>query len=117
MSEEYGEKTEAPTPRRRQEAREQGQVARSQDLTGAVLVVGAILLLNAFGQDLVKALRALLAETLSLRATQPGAGLAQALRSAAPVARALAPVLAGVLVVVVVINLVQVGFAPGSGDG
>ena len=117
MADEFGEKTEAPTPRRRQEAREQGQVARSQDLTGAVLIVGAILLLNAFGQDLVKALRALLAETLSLRtgdAAAPGAAtgaaLAQALASLASVAVAMAPVLVGVVVLVVVANLLQVGF-------
>ena len=114
MAEEYGEKTEAPTPRRRQEAREQGQVARSQDLTGAVLVVGAILLLNAFGHDLVKALRALLAETLSLRnggAGAVGAALAEALRSLAQVAVAIAPVLIGVVLLVIVANLLQVGLA------
>ena len=112
MSEEYGEKTEAPTPRRRQEAREQGQVARSQDLTGAALIVGSVLLLNAFGQDLMKALRALLAETLSLRSNDPAAAFAQSLASLAHVARALAPVLIGVVLVVVVANLLQVGFAP-----
>ena len=112
MSEEYGEKTEAPTPRRRQEAREQGQVARSQDLTGAALIVGAILLLNAFGQDLMKALRALLIETLSLRANDPSAAFSQSLASLVHVARALAPVLIGVVLVVVVVNLLQVGFAP-----
>src|SRR5215212_632168 len=111
MSEEYGEKTEAPTPRRRQEAREQGQVARSQDLTGAALIVGAILLLNAFGQDLIKALRALLAETLSLKTSDPNAALAQSLRSLAGVAAALAPVLVGVVAVVILSNLLQVGFA------
>src|SRR5687767_14030263 len=112
MSEEYGEKTEAPTPRRRQEAREQGQIARSQDLTGAALIVGSILLLNAFGQDLMKALRALLAETLSLRSNDPAAAFAQSLAALAYVARALAPVLIGVVLVVVVANLLQVGFAP-----
>src|SRR6266480_3890262 len=110
MADEYGEKTEAPTPRRRQEAREQGQVARSQDLTGAVLLVGVILLLNAFGLDLVKALRALLAETLSLRTADPSAALAHSIQSLARVAAALAPVLLGVVLIVVVANLLQVGF-------
>ena len=33
MAEDNGDKTEAPTPRRRQEALEQGNVARSQDLS------------------------------------------------------------------------------------
>ena len=35
MAEDDGDKTEAPTPRRRQEAREQGNIARSPDLTAA----------------------------------------------------------------------------------
>jgi flagellar biosynthetic protein FlhB len=110
MADEYGEKTEAPTPRRRQEAREQGQVARSQDLTGAVLVIGVILLLNAFGQDLVKALRALLAETLSLRTPDASAAAPHSIQSLARVATALAPVLAGVVLLIVLANLLQVGF-------
>ncbi len=35
-------KSEKPTPRRRQKAREQGQVARSRDLSGALAVAGAL---------------------------------------------------------------------------
>lgn len=41
MSATAGEKTEKPTPRRRQEARKRGQVARSNDLTGALLVLAS----------------------------------------------------------------------------
>ena len=98
MAEEYGEKTEAPTPRRRQEAREQGQIARSQDLTAAAMIVAALLLLNAFGQDLVKALRALLAETLSLRSpaagpAATGPALKELVRSLAQVVKAALPFL------------------------
>src|SRR5437762_1916701 len=37
MAEETGDKTEAPTPKRRQQAAEQGQVARSPDLVAAAL--------------------------------------------------------------------------------
>ena len=45
MPADQGEKTEAPTPRRRMEAREKGQVARSQDLTAVVtLLVGLFML-------------------------------------------------------------------------
>ena len=40
-----GEKTEAATPRRRQKAREQGQVAKSTELVSAVLLFGMFLLL------------------------------------------------------------------------
>ncbi|MEZ4652067.1 MAG: type III secretion system export apparatus subunit SctU [Candidatus Eisenbacteria bacterium] len=45
---ESGEKTEQPTPKRLREAREKGQVAKSQDLTSAVLfLVLAMLLLTS----------------------------------------------------------------------
>ena len=40
-----GEKTEAATPRRRQKAREQGQVAKSTELVSAILLFGMFLLL------------------------------------------------------------------------
>ena len=54
-------KTEAPTPRRRREARRQGQVARSRDLSSAlVLLIGtAILAVVApeLGRGLVRALQ------------------------------------------------------------
>ena len=43
-----GEKTDAPTPRRRQEAREQGQVPRSQDLTAAIILLTGLTLLSSF---------------------------------------------------------------------
>ena len=44
-----GDKTEQPTPRRRQEAREEGQVPRSPDLTAAVALLAALVLLKLFG--------------------------------------------------------------------
>ncbi|MBC23882.1 MAG: flagellar biosynthesis protein FlhB [Phycisphaerae bacterium] len=40
MAEDLGEKTEAPTPRRLREAREEGNVARSMDLAGALMLTG-----------------------------------------------------------------------------
>jgi flagellar biosynthetic protein FlhB len=49
MPEQYGDKTQEATPYRRQKAREDGQVARSQDLASAALLVGATLVLMYFG--------------------------------------------------------------------
>lgn len=43
MSATAGEKTEKPTHKRRQDARKRGQVARSNDLTGALLVLSSSL--------------------------------------------------------------------------
>ncbi len=48
-----GEKTEDPTPRRREEAREEGQIARSTDLTAAVALLAGLLLLKTFGADML----------------------------------------------------------------
>ena len=49
MAEQEGDKTEAPTPRRRQEAREQGNIARSPDVTSAALMLAVLLLLSVSG--------------------------------------------------------------------
>ncbi len=42
-------KTEKATPKKRSEARQKGQVARSQDVNGAVVLMASILALSAFG--------------------------------------------------------------------
>ena len=49
MAEDMGEKTEDPTPRRKSEARKEGQIAKSQDLTAAVMMIGATTILAFFG--------------------------------------------------------------------
>lgn len=48
-----GEKTEQPTPRRRAEAREEGQVARSQDLTSALALLAGLILLKLLGPQML----------------------------------------------------------------
>lgn len=40
MAEDLGEKTEQATPKRKQDARDEGNVAKSQDLAGALLLLG-----------------------------------------------------------------------------
>jgi len=59
------EKTEAPTPRRRQEARAKGQVARSQDLTAAVLLFVGFASLRFLWPPLWKSLQAIVAAGLT----------------------------------------------------
>lgn len=68
MAADRDEKTEAPTPRRRSEARANGQVARSQDLTAAVLMTTAFLALYVFGPRLWLSMIALVAAFLSCEA-------------------------------------------------
>lgn len=53
MAEQTGDKTQDPTPHRRQQAREQGQVAKSQDLGSALLLLAGLLLLLILGRRIV----------------------------------------------------------------
>jgi flagellar biosynthetic protein FlhB len=113
MAEDLGDKTEAPTPRRREEAREQGQIARSPDLTAAALLLGFLLLMNSFGSGLVQALQALMKELLSPESLSQfntnvlGPTLIRALLL---VGGAVAPLLLGGVIIAIIANLLQVGF-------
>src|SRR5688572_7076578 len=91
-----GDKTEAPTARRRAEARRRGEVARSPDLAGAVVLLGGLALLAAFGPGVLATLTSLTEEAL-------GVGLGGGVQSAGPAATravsasasALAPLMGG----------------------
>ena len=60
MADDLGERTEDATPRRRQEAREEGQVARSMDLSSALLLVGAVATIAMAGVPALVAFRHML---------------------------------------------------------
>ena len=112
MADDYGDKTEDPTPRKRQEAREQGKVARSRDLATAVLIIGSMVLIKVYGQGLVDALRALVREMLgaeSMARTTPIGAVEASGRALIALAVALAPLLLGMIVLVVVTDVLQVG--------
>ena len=52
MAEDKDSRTEAPTPRRRNEARAGGQVATSQDLAASALLIGGLVMLRILGPDI-----------------------------------------------------------------
>jgi flagellar biosynthetic protein FlhB len=54
MDDQAGDKSQDATPHRRQKARDEGQVAKSQDLSAAVLLLGALVMLLSFGGGFVK---------------------------------------------------------------
>ena len=113
MAEDQGDKTEAPTPRRRQEAREQGNVARSPDVNAALILLGVMILLHATGPRMVEILKALVHDMLSpeslsnFNSASAGGGLLHACYSAGA---AMAPLLGGVVLIAIVGNVAQVGF-------
>lgn len=108
-----GEKTEDATPRRKQEARKKGTVARSTDLNGALVMLGVALVLpgaaSQFGLGMMQALRATANSTpneLNTATLARGAWLV-----AMPCFRAAAMILGTAMVVGTISNLAQVGFA------
>jgi flagellar biosynthesis protein FlhB len=112
MAEDFGDKTEAPTPKRRQEAREQGNIARSTDLSAAVLIIGIMLLLDWYGPNLMQTLAALMAQMLgqALRVDQGTDGISVTIfASLRSVIIAMAPLLLGVMLIAISINVAQVG--------
>ncbi len=58
------DRTEAPTPRRKEEAREEGQVAHSHELNSAVVLLASALLLRGPGRDLIQAMKDLVVNLL-----------------------------------------------------
>ncbi len=64
MADDFGDKSEPPTPRRRMEARNRGQVPKSQELNAAVLLLGSLLTLEMFGGRLWKKMLAVMGRSL-----------------------------------------------------
>ncbi len=105
----FADRTEAPTPRRREQFRRDGQVARSTDLSAAAVLITALLLLSMIGPHLLQTLQSLLKQALAapVESTDP-AKLFSA--SASSVMLALVPLLLAVLAAAVTVNLAQIGF-------
>ncbi len=58
------ERTEAPTPRRRSEARQRGQIGKSSDLTAALVLLGAMLVLEITGRKVLERLLGIMRQCL-----------------------------------------------------
>ena len=93
MAEDMGDRTEAPTQRKIDEAHEKGQVAKSTDLVAAIDLIAAALLLWYFGSVAIKTGTELMAGCLKLERSQElfdarnaGSALVNALITMAPIA-------------------------------
>ncbi|NOZ39123.1 MAG: flagellar biosynthesis protein FlhB [Planctomycetes bacterium] len=65
MAEQSGEKSQEATPHRKEQARGQGQVAYSQDLSSAALLIVGILLLRTYGENVIRMVGELMRHQLS----------------------------------------------------
>ena len=63
-----GEKTEKATPKKREQARKKGSVAKSGDLNGAVIMFAALFALSATAPHLVEVLQECIRNALMLTA-------------------------------------------------
>jgi flagellar biosynthetic protein FlhB len=113
VAEDFDEKTEAPTPRRREEARERGQVVKSTDLTASIALLGAMVSLNYFGPDLLREMIGMTRQMLTFSISDAIATSSMqemALTGLIFMAKLTIPVCLIMTVVAVVITMAQVGF-------
>lgn len=108
-----GEQNIDPTPRRRQQAREEGRVPRSAALSSAITIVGGIAVLMTFAQQatqmIYRRLRQHLGGQVSLSIEREQA-ISDWQELTVDVLTALVPLLAGFLLVALLASLVQSGF-------
>ena len=113
MAENQFEKTEAPTPRRLQEARRDGNVARSTDLTAAGVLMAAIVLMHVLGLEIMSKLKAVVQAMLSSSLTGNLTRADDLPNVSAYAGRALigalAPLVLGITAVGLLITVSQVG--------
>lgn len=114
MAEDMGERTEQPTGRRLEEARSRGQVVKSQDLSAAVELSAALVLLVSIGGFLVATLSGLMRRVLD---AHPAGGLLDvgdiedlARTAAIEGAKALGPILLIAALVAYLAQAMQVGW-------
>ncbi|WP_205696153.1 flagellar biosynthesis protein FlhB [Conexibacter sp. SYSU D00693] len=111
-----GEKTEKATPKKKEEARKKGQVARSTDLSGAVVLLASLVALGAAGPGMCERLAACMRRTIALASdpevVEAGTIGAVLLACGKDVLLAVAPIAGVCMVAGVVSYAVQVGIKP-----
>ncbi|MGH2941406.1 MAG: flagellar biosynthesis protein FlhB [Solirubrobacteraceae bacterium] len=112
------DKTEKATPKRRDEARRKGQVAKSQDVNGAIVMLASLLSLTALGPMAWRHMREAMLDSLTLISTpdvvgQQGVGrvIASAMTDAG---LAIGPIALVCMVAGVVTGVLQVGWKPST---
>ncbi len=102
------DRTQPPTPRRREQFRREGKVARSADLTGGVVMIGCLGLLSVVGAGLASLIESMFKSSFTLT-NEPLATSSLFQSAASSTLSALAPILIGVFVLAIGAVLVQIG--------
>lgn len=107
------DKTEPPTSYRLQEARERGQVPRSAEFTGAIVVIAACITLIVTAQDIARQMARATQAAVGLAGSGPVIGtrlFAWMVHTYGALGQALLPLLFVALIASVAANLIQTGF-------
>jgi len=114
MSEEnFEEKTEQPTPRRRQELREKGEVAKSRELPSVAVLLSALIALTLFGSYMYSHVQFIMKESFSFpMLNDPNIKdfLIFAKEVTTRFILAMSPLLAAIFIAAILSNIMQVGF-------
>lgn len=113
MAEQSGEKSQEATPHRREQARQQGQVAYSQDLSSAALLIVGVLLLRSYGGAVVTAAGKFMQYQLSTvgpLAVDSSDILAESQSIVSMMGKALLPIIGLIALAGVLSSVFQVGF-------
>jgi flagellar biosynthetic protein FlhB len=107
-----GERTEAPTPRRRQDARRQGNVAKSHELVTSGVLLAAVIALRNVGPGIWNNLAGVVHDGLAQRTSgdlTPDVAMGLGLQAAQRALLALAPLFAIIAITSIALNLAQTG--------
>jgi flagellar biosynthetic protein FlhB len=114
MAEEtFEEKTEQPTPRKREDTRKKGEVAKSRELPSVAVLLTGLITLTAFGSYMYSQIQTIMKSAfslLSLHDLSLADFMVFAERMVASFILAVTPLLAAIFVAAVFSNIMQVGF-------
>ncbi len=114
MSDENNEeKTEEPTPRKRQELRDKGEVAKSRELPSVAVLLASLMTLTFFGSFMYSQIQLVMQETLSLPMLNDlnvSDFIIFAQKMTTRFILAMSPLLATVFITAIISNIMQVGF-------
>src|ERR1700754_2794573 len=110
------DKTEKATPKRREEARKSGQVAKSTDLSGAITLLAGLFVIGLTGSSMVQRLGTGISSTLALGGHRDAVTRATIgdllMTNGKNVLICLAPIVGVCAITGIVVNLLQVGIKP-----
>lgn len=111
------DRTEKPTPKRREEARKQGQVARSADLGGAIVLVAGLMTIAMLGGSIAQSagdcMRAMLTDIAHPDLITTAAGLNALMQAAlSTFALTVGPIAGACLIAALLSGVAQVGMRP-----